>query len=62
MKTISKPETVPVYVDFLNTLLYASYSNNRDKGMTHEQLTSIGIGTKEMKLKYENKILNKTKK
>jgi hypothetical protein len=30
-----------------------SYSANRDYGMTHDQLLSIGIGNEEMKKKYE---------
>ena len=34
-------------------LEWGSYAANRDYGMTHEQLLSIGIGNDEMKKKYE---------
>lgn len=34
-------------------LEYGSYSANRDYGMTHEQLLSIGIGNDKMREKYE---------
>lgn len=36
-----------------SVLMYGSYSANRDYGMTHEQLLSIGIGNEDMRLKYE---------
>ena len=39
-----------------NSLMYISYTTNRDQGMTHEQLRSIGIGNDVMKLKYENEL------
>lgn len=38
----------------LSHLEYASYKSNRDAGMTHEQLISIGVGDGVMKHKYEN--------
>jgi len=37
----------------IDHLTYCSYRSNRDEGMTHEQLISIGVGNKEMKEKYE---------
>jgi hypothetical protein len=37
----------------LSELLYSAYSYNRDCGMTHKQLLSIGLGNDSMKLKYE---------
>lgn len=40
-----------------SSLMYGSYKANRDLGMTHEQLLSIGIGNDEMKDRYDN-ILN----
>lgn len=39
--------------EILDKLAYSSYSANRDYGMTHEQLTSIGIGNDKFKEKYE---------
>lgn len=39
--------------EIFNHLQYSSYAANRDYGMTHEQLRSIGIGNYEMKQKYE---------
>jgi hypothetical protein len=37
----------------LSELLYSAYSYNRDCGMTHKQLLSIGLGNNYMKLAYE---------
>jgi hypothetical protein len=34
-------------------LEWGAYASNRDYGMTHEQLLSIGIGNEKMKQKYE---------
>ena len=38
----------------LSELLYSAYSYNRDCGMTHQQLLSIGLGNDSMKERYKN--------
>ena len=37
----------------LSVLEFGSYVANRDYGMTHEQLLSIGIGNEKMRKRYE---------
>lgn len=59
MKTFSIDEATDHSAGLLSVLMYSSYCSNRDGGMTHEQLLSIGIGNEEMKIKYEQ---SKTKK
>lgn len=44
-------KTIP---QILERLEYGSYAANRDNGMTHEQLLSIGIGNDGMKFEYES--------
>lgn len=39
--------------NLLDILAYSSYSANRNYGMTHEQLMSIGLGNEGMKVRYE---------
>lgn len=34
-------------------LQYLTYKFNREKGMTHDRLISIGVGDDAMKIKYE---------
>lgn len=36
----------------LNSLMYSSYAANRDNGLSHSQLLSIGLGNTEMLLRY----------
>lgn len=43
-------KTIP---EILDTLMYSSYQTNRDGGLTHEQLVSIGVGNDKMKSKYD---------
>jgi len=43
-------KTIP---QIFSSLMYGSYKANRDEGMTHEQLRSIGIGNDMMKATYE---------
>jgi hypothetical protein len=56
-----KPDKIPTsegtktIPEILDRLMYGSYAANRDYGMTHEQLLSIGIGNEEMKRHYESK-------
>lgn len=50
MQTNEGNKTIP---EIMDRLMYGSYSANRDNGMTHEQLLSIGIGNDEMKNHYE---------
>jgi len=50
---ISNPEKL------FSILEYGSYAANRDYGMTHEQLLSIGIGNDGMKLQYESENFTK---
>lgn len=52
-EAISKPEKL------FSVLEYGSYAANRDYGMTHEQLLSIGIGNDGMKLQYESENFTK---
>lgn len=40
--------------NLFNRLEYGSYAANRDYGMTHEQLLSIGIGNEGMRIEYES--------
>ncbi len=43
------------YRKLFNSLTYTSYATNRDNGVTHNQLVSIGLGNEEMRVKYESK-------
>ena len=45
--------------EILERLEYGSYSANRDYGMTHDQLLSIGVGNDGMKLQYESENFTK---
>lgn len=36
-----------------DVLMWGSYKANRDYGMTHEQLISIGVGNDAMRQRYE---------
>ena len=49
-------KTIAQIFDSLN---YSSYAANRDYGMTHEQLLSIGIGNDGMKAQYESENFTK---
>lgn len=40
--------------EIMDILNYGSYAANRDYGMTHEQLVSIGIGNEQMRDKYNS--------
>lgn len=44
--------------EIFSSLIYGSYAANRDYGMTHEQLISIGIGNDAMKIMYESESTN----
>lgn len=37
----------------VSSLMYGSYSANRDGGLSHEQLVKLGIGNDAMKAMYE---------
>lgn len=50
LPTSEGEKTIP---QIINSLMYGSYKANRDEGMTHEQLRSIGIGNDTMKAFYE---------
>ena len=43
----------------MQKLLYSSYELNRDEGLTHEQLLSIGLGNDQFKEKYDNQLKEK---
>lgn len=43
--------TVP---EIVYQLQYSTYKFNREKGMTHDRLISIGVGDDDMKIKYES--------
>lgn len=43
-------ESIPAMV---REIQYSAYKSNRDEGMTHEQLISIGVGDSWMKVRYE---------
>ncbi len=44
------------YQKLLYSLTYTSYATNRDNGVTHNQLVSIGVGNEEMRVKYESEL------
>lgn len=58
---MNNEETIPtnkgnlIIPEIMNSLYYSSYEANRAEGMTHEQLTAIGIGNDDFKLAYETK-------
>ena len=37
-------------------LAYSSYESNRDEGLTHDQLLTIGLGNDKFKERYDNKL------
>lgn len=59
------PETLPTnngqktIPQIMDSLQYSSYAANRDYGMTHAQLLSIGIGNDGMKFQYESENFTK---
>ncbi len=65
MKTIQFIDKIPTdkgnktVAEIINCLEYGSYAANRDYGMTHEQLLSIGIGNDGMKFQYESENFTK---
>lgn len=42
----------------VNVLGYGCYKHNRDEGMTHEQLISIGVGNDACRAKYDKEKLS----
>lgn len=59
MKTLNLTEAISNPESMFSALEYGSYAANRDYGMTHEQLLSIGIGNDQMKPKYETEFFKK---
>lgn len=57
--TISTSEGNKTVEQIFERLEYGSYAANRDYGMTHEQLLSIGIGNDGMKFQYESENFTK---
>lgn len=50
LPTSEGDRTIPQVMD---SLMWGSYKANRGYGLTHEQLVKAGIGTPEMKIRYE---------
>ena len=44
----------------VDELSYTAYSFNRDRGMTHAQLRSVGVGNDAMAERYENEKMDDT--
>lgn len=59
MQTMTITEAISNPKNLFSILEYGSYAANRDYGMTHEQLLSIGIGNDGMKLQYESENFTK---
>ena len=57
--TIPTSEGNKTIAQIFESLEYSSYAANRDYGMTHEQLLSIGIGNDGMKFQYESENFTK---
>lgn len=57
--TIPTNEGNKTIAQIMDSLQYSSYAANRDYGMTHEQLLSIGIGNDGMKFQYESENFTK---
>lgn len=53
METIPTNQGKLTIPEIMRKLSYSSYETNRNLGMTHEQLLSIGIGDDEFKAAYE---------
>jgi hypothetical protein len=58
-KIMTVKQAIKIEVDgnpaILNELMYSSYEANRDNGLTHSQLLSIGLGNTDMLIRYNSK-------
>lgn len=57
LKTINKMKNIEniKISKLLEDVIYGSYKAQRDYGLTHDQLLSIGLGNEVMKVRYESK-------